>query len=545
MSTNTPDQHLIIQTNDADHQISPENLLVIYRSDDTNGIEVANYYCTQRSIPVSNQLEVTPTFSLLTRNCTWADTQALVQTVYDYIKDNDDILVLVFVGEWPEQISDVGTFSAGGNSGFFDLFIQPSASLSAGTSSTLNPIRSDFWTRNNYTNIPDQWWLSVNSTLPGNSEINPFFNEKTKSRMGYARFHIPVGQYADAVTVSKQRIDDAIAAEAAEYSDWGLCLLHNGATSTLVSRPFCEEYLDSELDTTKLNYVGMDHADEVTASGPFAVSRTDYDPNSYAAYKAGEASFVPSTDVFFRSPGSFSYYANNSLNRPETSSHYTYRQGAICVFSQSFGARPCPQSLVDWDTAATFATLTETACDVNNKQNIQAQSQDTVDNDIIQVWYDGAGSPTLEVTSTQVIAKVDTVQDWAVTHTGMTPWELQQAIDSNKTANWNYNLRDGQGVPSRAFMAWRNGASISMGVQMEPLANGDPHTLGLFSCLNCGNSIGEWAMRMYGVVRYTGENFSKFPIAMIIYGDPLYRPFGYKAEVNTNTPGMVAGVSYA
>lgn len=156
--------------------------------------------------------------------------------------------------------------------------------------------------------------------------------------------------------------------------------------------------------------------------------------------------------------------------------------------------------------------------------------------------YSGAGPATLETTGTKVIAKVNSVLDWEVDYSVLTTAEdLRLALIAAVTPDWVPELKDNACCPSRAFASWRNGACITIGTTAEPLAGGDPNTYGLATCLWYGMSIGEWSTMLYsGKIRMPVQLSEVVWRNNLIFGDPLYRPFGQLAQVQKyRTPNFV------
>jgi len=90
-----------------------------------------------------------------------------------------------------------------------------------------------------------------------------------------------------------------------------------------------------------------------------------------------------------------------------------------------------------------------------------------------------------------------------------------------------------QELMSRAASALAGGATVAMGATVEPLANGDPSSCALFTTLRYGGNLAEWQLRVRAGYRptnkaATGNYWLELPRGLIVYGDPLYRPFGWR-----------------
>ncbi len=353
--------------------------MVVYDTSNASGIDpqaTAEAYATARGVPTVNLfgLDFATTSGVANfyqqASVTRAQMLLITQAVYaKLVTIPTHIMCFVFVGDFPLKVTNTLFYyqsnpssEYSSNVGFFDMF--NSLEWFNNYEFTTNEydmmdISSAFWDGNKYNKDYQKWHYSVGTSnqYKPNMWFNPenlaYYYQYTVPSTGnnvncYGRVSacIPLTPF---VGNSNCDVSDlwtkAIAAENSKYEDWGTCLLYKGTPggsgyeNNPVSRHFLEEQSYEEVDTTNTYYYGFNSTYPETGTSIFTNTLTNKDPNNWVQYMPGDAGFTSTpTNVFFRSPGALSYY--NGVRNVEEYGDYDYRDGAICVFSQSYGAAP-------------------------------------------------------------------------------------------------------------------------------------------------------------------------------------------------------------
>tara|TARA_R110000772_G_scaffold268703_2_gene397740 strand:- start:2904 stop:4592 length:1689 start_codon:yes stop_codon:yes gene_type:complete len=537
-----------------------ENLLVIHNTDDPRALELAEYYCQVRNVPSDQLLALTPTWP---ENAAQADTgeiEPAVELVRDKVASlSNHILTLLFVGDWPIQTNRNGWNVDNGNIGFYDCFRMPDYFLGLAPGEYFEPSlqnnedRTLGWTigDNNYPQgIPAEAWPGWRPTILSTpqpswrTQISPYFKPIRNQVFHMSPACLPLGNYADAVAVGKANIDSCIAAEAAEYQDVGKVILSNGSSSNTVCVPAYAEIVGENIPYTELYWAGLDTLGEAGIPGTYydhAIA--DYDPLNEVRVP-GDPLFASPTDVAFMIHGNRAYYSGETA-RVEKAGDYTYRDGALTMWCQSYGATPSPALTVNWyNTQIVVETNPLTAVDANARGYVFLEDGIGNKTNALRLQYNGGGVATCETNATHIICYVGGIEEWSFAYAGIVSAEdLHVALVAAASVDWTVNINEGQFRDSRTFASWRNGCAINIGTTREPNANGDPCSHALMTSLWYGLSIAEWQQMMIaGEVYIQTDVYTSSQLWRnnIIYGDPLYRPFGHLSfALPTQTPNML------
>lgn len=382
-------------------------------------------------------------------------------------------------------------------------------------------------------------------------------NDGTDTNMTYAHIRLeccPVGEknpdYADEFAVIKRVIDDSIAAEQENRTEWGNTLLAGGQSIAIayylyndandMGRNLDDFYwCDMDFDAVESSFFDGDTADNMPGGASRIVPGTGFVENMLS-------------DVFFTVLGYQAYHlAANQI--PLNKGQMDFAKGAIYVAGQSFGLSPIPSQDTNWfyslaDFPADFST--DYHADNNGDQrnclntyvpfwNRNAHGQTTgwgfTKVGTFRIRRNNTAPPTtatIEVISDNVF---ELREDAAVVATidisGKTISEAYDFLAANMPANWDIVPHDG-GTMSRGMAALFAGACVVTGALREPgslsYITSDAMWYHLFESCDC---IAEASMKWNptnGVGGMQTGYSSQFGRGII--GDPLYRPFGYLEE---------------
>ena len=542
----------------ARYSIGPDNVLVVYdigNSHVSDPAAVAEQYRLAREIPVSNLLAVD--FTALTgvaataQACSRAQVLPLVSAVKEAIASSGrPIRAILFIGDFPARISDVFYDTAGHYIGFFDAFLSPSyfSTVSSGVAGGFSfPSLGALYWRDDALNYPSPvspWHFNTVAGALSGTIVNPLFNPVARAGEGYAVFNMPLNVLSDPSLLWSR----AISAEQARYSDWGTVVLYGGSDRNPTSRHFLEEARYEGHSLGKFHWAYLNTTTE-TGLALFPSALADSDPGGFTLMP-GDAAFSAGTipDLFFISPGVRSYY--DISHSTETIGDYHYRSGAIALFGQSFGATPATTDYLGANKVPALLALAATPVQSTptiTRATVQARtdfamvpfdlltfsySGDAGDNALLRVRSSG-GIDVIEATG-----PVGESFDVPVTQSNLKDFlqAVQAAVSS--TSRWNVALSSGatQRFMSRAAAALAAGATVAVGAGAEPLSNGDPNTYALFTTLWYGGNLAEWQLRQRAGFRPDNNkvtnltNWLEMPVALVVYGDPLYAPFRWRAQ---------------
>lgn len=546
------------------YSIGPANVLVVYDIGNSHVADpgaLAEQYRVARAIPVSNLLAVD--FSVLTgiaataQVCSRSQVLPLISSVKNAITASGNaIRVILFIGDFPGGISDVYYDAAGHNIGFFDAFISPShfLTVSSGVAGAFNfsSLVGLYWKDNatNYPNPVSPWHFNTTAGTLSNTIINPPFNPAPRGGEGYAVFNIPLNVVPDPSLLWSR----AISAEQAHYPDWGSVILYGGSDRNPTSRHFLEEARYEGHSLGKFYWAYLNTTTE-TGQGLFPSVLADSDPGNFTAMP-GDASFSAGsiTDLFFISPGVRSYY--DMTHATEVIGDYHYRDGAIALFGQSFGAVPATTHYLSANKRPNLITLAATP----------VQGSPSATGAMVLAKSDAVTPPfaflsfsyTGDASDNAKLSVISNAGIYSIVGSGPPGESFNLAVTQNNlraflqavqaavatTSRWSVALAPGaaQRFMSRAAAALAAGATVAIGAGTEPLSSGDPNTYALFTTLWYGGNLAEWQLRQRAGFRPDTNkggnltNWAEIPVALVVYGDPLYAPFRWRAQRNVLSP---------
>lgn len=519
-----------INLNRARYAVRAENVLVVYRTDQTGSQTLAQYYQTAESVPSTNVVGITPLFGITDFISTAHALSFLTQISAAIAASNQVIKVILLCGDFPSVV--VGWPGADAP---FPLLVAYPAFFSGPQT------HADFFAAAQ--SLRSRGWQDTRAMASSRSQtgaINPYFSPAPVDNDCYAVFCLPLSPIADGLAIAQARIDDSIAVGKAGYTTFGTVLLYGATQSNTCCQAMVEEarYITGQSSPTGMHWANL--AGEFFGSpGDYAIA--DHDTNSWATLQPGDTGFSTSkpTDVFLRCPGSKGYYAPPYWT-VEQAGDFNYRRGALALFSQSYGATPGSSDFVDTLAVGTIQALTPTIVygDYDHLASIKATSLRSVSTTFLQLSYGVHGGvdlgATIEVSGAplSVIGKVSGITKFTVTTSGKSIATIKADVRSAiATANglgglWTIVSFQAQGQMSRALAAFRAGAAVTVGVCIEPLADGDIDLHGLYSTLWYGGNIAEWVLRAYGQVStMPGAGSTVDTIGWYVYGNPLMAPF--------------------
>ena len=226
--------------------------------------------------------------------------------------------------------------------------------------------------------------------------------------------------------------------------------------------------------------------------------------------------YIPIEDVFFRVVGYDSYYA--SCTEPEQQSDMSYRQGAIVMFSQSYGYTPNPVQGLDYDFGAPLPNvMADTACVTATPIQYTNANGFVVDG---FYFASTVATPTVGVSGNNIVLKSAGTVVATIPLSG-TMRQQYATIQAALPTGWTMTVDD-PFVESRCSNAIKNGACAAFGACAEPQTLGAVKGYGLQDLWD-GASLGEIGYVLGVTTLYLTPAYRLYMI-----GDPLYRPFGYK-----------------
>ena len=233
--------------------------------------------------------------------------------------------------------------------------------------------------------------------------------------------------------------------------------------------------------------------------------------------------FVNQSDVFFRAVGLEAYY--ETALEVETSTHFSYRTGAIVMFSQSYSADPVSMNGTDYEFGTPVLGGYAAFGPLNAKSPVRALLSYTINVNnflpypfsLMYAGADAAATVTCSTPGTLLLNSTVVGNTTIVIPSGTLRSQLVY-IKSQLPAGWTAALVDG-GMASRSDVAIRNGACAFWGSCAEPQSSGANKAAYLVQNLWHGMSLGEAAYTQDDVIG-SQTNY--------VVGDPLYRPFGHR-----------------
>ena len=229
------------------------------------------------------------------------------------------------------------------------------------------------------------------------------------------------------------------------------------------------------------------------------------------------------TDMFYISIGTGAYIsgaAGYSFRLPGPTA-YTFRKGAVVLYGMSYSGGMSAINSVDYHHAYVSDVLpTVSTVDVktSNYIFIGTLAGRNVPIDVLSVRYTGAGAvATSSYTNTVFTFTVDGV----VTTVNVAGQSIYAAVGTVHaalgTAAWQ--IWGGYFNLSQAGNAIKNGACIAFGASYEPTESYMVHSASCVDALWRGMAIGEFAQKLTAI-----------SANRLVYGDPLYRPFGHRLK---------------
>jgi hypothetical protein len=273
------------------------------------------------------------------------------------------------------------------------------------------------------------------------------------------------------------------------------------------------------LDTSHIGAVTIDGTASFSYVGQLAPA--DNLPPGADTLVPSTGTFVPLNDVMFRSVGADAYYSH--ATGAEGPNDFSYRRGAITLFSQSYGAMPCPLCCLDYDYGSPELASRSSldALKLDDKGNLVGEYLYYVGQ------YDVVGGFRLKCTNPVSSATFDTApgtislyEDGVLVSTiSSLAGSLRNQHDqfvASLPSGWVLSCHD-PFYTSRAATAIKNGAAFSIGSFEEPYVSGAPKAGLMFEALVKGFNLLEsvWASGI--AMLYNRSN--------ALYGDPMYKPY--------------------
>lgn len=560
----------------AGRDIGPGNVLVVYRTGDTVGQQIAEYYQSVRGIPADNMLSVPLAWVPADGNVmTEADANIVLAAILAKVT-TQDIQTVVTCHWWPFYVGSSGACTV--NTIFRRAPYLNSLTSGRYTSTPAGNVvdlslyedvykYTNSFTHNATTEIPF-------GLKPGKNSYSVLGTEHTISRFCLEVSPVATGDNriasASEYNYVKRIIDDAIAAENAANTNVGTVVITGGTYASTVGSYFesggkgatvyhegirtlmLSEYPTDRLLNFAANLVGNYKISETgnvllmilntgtTASGAPVwgnYSAGEIIPDGTVNYRhmglvpadtfqAGANTTMPNrigktyvalTDVMFRAVGVDSYHSY--VTQPEQKSDLTYRQGAIVHFGQSYGYTPNPIAGLDYEFGApTPNALTATAC-VASSVPIRYNNANGLTLSVF--YFQGPATATVEVTGGSIILKEGATTKATIVPSG-TLRQQYASIQASLTVGWTMIVQDSfyaGFAESRCGNAIKNGACVAFGSGIEPNSY-VVKTTHLLQNLWDGMNLAE--------ASYTKNISMGDSMLDIAVGDPLYRPFGHR-----------------
>lgn len=577
----------------AGRSITPENVLVLYRTGDSVGQQVAQYYQSVRGIPASNVLSIGMAWTPASANARMTDADAL--TVLGQILPTlrqRDIFCIVTCHWWPlgNQANTGSTLATLQEILGFPFYYH--AYNLAIPGSPPEP-------------FPNRFSDAVTAQYPAESrnifdallaDLGTYLGLLPKNRMAllgerntsYVHFRLEVSPVPAADPIGseynyiKRMIDDGVAAEVAEYANLGTVLLQ-GASYSAISRALLE-YADTGLPAANVYMKNLNTSELGVQAAPRSTDLRDpsrrahhffYNPANWVyvpltrgitgaseptwpdaigqsvadgtntwlciadmrnrmhgadtEITPGIGGYTAYSDVFLHFIGTDAYYTNKI--QPLQRSDVVYRQGAIVGWGQSYSAQPTPYMAIEWDYGTrSLNALTETNCLssgglwASNRASLPVTNENGIA--LGGIWINrasGVTTATVGVSGTTITLRENGTPVATIVTTPGTMRSILTAVRAALPANWGAVAADGSSE-SRCMTSIKSGACIAIGSMVEPTTSGAFKTTHLASGLWAGQAIGEIAFRLQMPQDASPQDVT----GMAIFGDPLYRPFGYR-----------------
>lgn len=446
--------------------LQPYNVLVVYQLEDADSLELANYYKAARNIPDRNVLGIS--FSGYNQvnngtdlNTPWAVAGAFGQALQNHIENNTShIAAIVLFGRYPDGVNDIldnASYQTGPlrfhsyiqDLGYFnDLITGPGTYTCRDTRLDRNVKgkRYSKWTNYHYSDDSVRPDIGSQDTNTPNYYIRQAVPE---DGLSFAPFFLPYDEWnpANKVQHVKDIIDSSIRAEQEVKDEFGICLLDKASLSNMVSKMFWADiktyndpnYIGGSYDESEVYYNDLDHPDETRYASDnqhyIDATPSDYDPNNWAKeQRMGHPNFISVNNVALRSAGSKNYYLDNIANQPENSSHYTYKDGAIVVVSQSYGSKALPQRCVSWDDLVDIETSTSKEIETPIWQPVEFNDLVGAPEALFELRYRGASKyAKIEVTATPTtLSDNDPMSSEIYGYLETTKYRIKVSSDSSK-----------------------------------------------------------------------------------------------------------------
>lgn len=574
MKVVTPLSAIVRETN-ASRCITPARVLVLYRTGDSYGQQVAEYYRAARGIPAGNIVPCAFTWSPTTETITDAAFRPVLETIAPLLIEKD-ILAIVTCGWWPNRASDGPLHTISNQLSY------PHMKLAGQDGMSRTKIKLE-WLYDYPASYREGPILIRSSALTSPYPyrmLPPVHRYDVEGTLtGYVHFRLEVSPSPsdDHYTRTIRMIDDAITAEAAQFGNVGNVVI-SGSTvysvgtyayidllqcnvpytncykSKLITeptpwmtpyalytwgyhtwiRPSTANGYIYKVSSYTTGYVGTVEpvwpttlgvtVDDDGITWKCAYSLADSLPAGDTALTPGYGTFTAAnyTDVFLHFVGSEAYYG--SAIEPQQLTDFTYRQGAIAGWGMSYSAIPIAVAGIDWD-AGTRTLGNVTAVNAKNTNaGIPCANENGISRNRLFCKYSGAAAAaTITVSSNTLTFLEDAVPVGSVALSG-TLRNMVSQITAALPASWTTGALNG-GAESRTQQSIKAGACIAIGSSVEPYTDGAFKTANIVSSLWLGEAIGETAFKL-GMPMFSG-NMSTFD-GVTIYGDPLYRPFGHR-----------------
>lgn len=577
-SGNYLDPKAVLAQINAPRRIGPANVLVLYRNGDAIGQAVAQYYQLKRGIPAGNVVALAVSWLPTSNDMSTADANAILATLAPVLLATD-IRAIVTCNWFPQTINggiinfgnflscllEYSTLAAANryNSNVdWEATTNFASNYTSVSALSMAPLAGAYESQTQYGMMPPAGYAQAYTAdiwLPHfRLEVSPVAAGDTRIA------NASVQNYLQKI------IDDSIAAEQAQYADLGtvVCVGSGSYSGTwgsglTVALPawweasgkarvlYCDQ-LGNELCTiprsTNIATLGLisrtvtgnnmvmcvgggataaaEAAWNIGFTGAITVDGTVQwaymGPMPANVYPAGATTltpnrigqtYVPLSDVFIRVIGEDAYYSQTT--QPEQQSDLAYRQGAIVMFSQSYGYISNPIAGLDYDFGAPLPNaMADTACATATPIHYTNGNNFVVNG---FSFASTAATPTVGVSGSDILLKSAGTIVATIALSG-TLREQYAAIQAALPAGWTMTVED-PWLNSRCDTAIKNGACAAFGACAEPYTNGaiKGHFI---QNLWDGMSLGECAYTLAQATYYATAAFNLFMV-----GDPLYRPF--------------------
>lgn len=339
------------------------------------------------------------------------------------------------------------------------------------------------------------------------------------------------------LAIVQRIVEGAIAIEAEKNTKlFGKVFLDGSSVYPSASLVYME-LMDYGQDMTDVYYQNIDSEQTFYSyEAPYTLPADKLASGCTYGFPANGYDWVVQSDVFILAQSVGQYGTSGHVVHPtQTRAHYTFK-GGIVVSGHSCGASYPIYMSIDSQHGTRALLAADNSGNINAKYTTRAalkyRNDDNISLTMLNLEYNGAAT-TAHVTvpsDNNVFLYEDGLPVALISLPTGTVQDHQDAIEAALPANWIVSPHSCSGGNCRAAQALRNGALVAAGSPIEPYSGSAANSTNLINVLAQGGCIGEWVLS--NVTWYNRANedssidlWTRASIQMVVYGDPLYRPF--------------------